>query len=311
MPEQELGGAAILSVGYQTRDGVVNAAARWMRAAGPPLVLVLALQGACGVAIAHHAARLSVLTAALTIVYFVPDGVGRRLVNDYQDYRNGLDGPGNVRPDSALALGLDMRMVGQAGVVAAGVAAAIAIWVALITEPWLLLLGPVFLAVYFLYAGGPRPLGYIALGELMDFIVTGTAPTLLVVFVNARSVSVASVVACVGVGLLFMALMLHNNARDIGKDALAGKRTLPQVISQGTVKALYTACLSGYYLTVLGFGLAARLPWALLPLITLPWTVRLAMRVMRHDLGEQMVSWKWLYYLLVANLCLFVVGCFA
>ena len=297
--------------GHCAQRPATSTIGQWVRAAGPPLVLVLALQGACAVAIAHHAARLSALTATLTMLYFVPDGVGRRLVNDYQDYRNGLDVRRNVRPDSALALGLDMRMVGRVGVAAAAVAAAIAIWVAIITEPWLLFLSPAFLAVYFLYAGGPKPLGYIALGEVMDLIFTGTAPTLLVVYVNARSVSAAAVVASIGVGLLFMALMLHNNARDIDKDRLAGKRTLPQVISPVAVKALYTACLAGYYLTILVFSLKTNLPWALLPLVTLPWSVPLTARIWRRDLGEQMVSWKLLYYLLIANLGLFTLGCIA
>ena len=283
---------------------------KWIKAACPPLTLVLVLQGAYGVVIARHLAGLSVFTAALTIAFFVPDGIARRLINDYQDYAREIDKRSAPRPDSALALGLDMRAVWRVGVAAAALALGIAIWVGATTVPWLLPVLPVFGVIYFCYAGGPAPLGHRALGELLDFVVTGTATTLLVVVVNARSLDWPSVVACAGVGCLFAALMLHNNSRDVAADRLSGKRTLPQFIGAIGARCLYSALLAGYYASVAAYALSKHLGWQLLPFITLPWAVGLVIWFWRSELGHDLAWWPWLARLMMVNLSLFVIGAF-
>ncbi len=283
---------------------------KWIKAACPPLILVLVLQGAYGVVIARHLAGLSVLTAALTIVFFIPDGIARRLINDYQDYVREIDEPSAARPDSALALGLGMRAVWRIGLASAALAFGIAIWVGATTVPWLLPVLPAFVVIYFCYAGGPAPLGHRALGELIDFVVTGTATTLLVVVVNARSLDWPSVIACAGIGCLFAALMLHNNARDVVRDRLSGKRTLPHVIGATATKCLYSVLLTGYYVSVATYALTEHLGWQFLPFITFPWAAGLVVWFWRSELGHDLSWWPWLYRLMMVNLGLFVIGAF-
>jgi 1,4-dihydroxy-2-naphthoate octaprenyltransferase len=283
----------------------------WLKAASPPMTLVLVLQGLYGVAIARHLGGLSVAVTALTILYFVPDGIARRLINDYQDYTNGLDRQSGARPGSALALGLDMRVVWRVAITATVLAASIAACVAVLSIPWLLLLAPILILIYFGYAGGPKPLGHYAVGELLDFLVTGTGTTLLVVVVNARTLDWPSIVACTGVGLLFGALMLHNNSRDVVKDRSAGKRTLPHVIGPGGAKLLYCVAIVGYYATVLGYSVGDGLRWSLLPLLSLPWGLWLVFRFCRSELGDHLIPWVWTFHLMIANLSLFILGAFA
>ena len=282
--------------------------ADWVRAAGPPLVVVLVLQGAYGIAAAHHLGRLSALRVVLSLALFVPDGIGRRLINDYEDYVRGLDKSDRVRPDSALALGLDMRRVRQVGLVAFAVAWICASYLALTTNPWILVLAFIAYLAYFAYAGGPHPLGHMGLGEVLDFGVTGTTVTLLVIWVNAGHLDLAAGMAAAGSGFLFATLMLHNNARDLEKDRTAGKTTLPHLISSGQTKALYATCLSCFYLAIVGFALLTRSPGYLLPLLTAPWAVLLIWTVIRSRLGEALVSWSRVYYLMIANFTLFTMG---
>lgn len=282
--------------------------ADWIRAAGPPLVLVLVLQGAYGVAVAHHLGRLSVLRVALSLALFIPDGIGRRLINDYEDYLRGLDKPDQVRPDSALALGLDMRRVRQVGLVAFAVAWTCASYLAVTTNPWILALAFVAYLAYFAYAGGPRPLGHMGLGEVTDFAVTGATVTLLVIWVNAGHLNLAAGIAAAGSGFLFATLMLHNNARDLEKDRAAGKTTLPHLIGSAPTKAVYISCLSCFYLAIVGFALLTDSPGYLLPLVTAPWAIPLMWTVARSRLGETLVSWSRVYYLMIANFALFTAG---
>ncbi|GGS94506.1 UbiA family prenyltransferase [Streptomyces cinerochromogenes] len=280
----------------------------WLVAAGPPLVLVIVLQGLYAVAAARHVHPLEPWRVALTLFVLVPDCVGRRYVNDYEDYVRGLDKTDRVRPESALAQGLDMRRLRLAGLGCFAVAWAGLTVLAVTTTWWLLLLIALCYLAYFGYAGGPRPLGHRALGELLDFAVTGFGVTLILAWLNAGRVDATLLLAALGPGFLFAALMLHNNARDTEKDAAVGKTTLPHVISPAVTKLLYGGCLTGFYLVdaVLAWRLHA--VGVLLPLLTLPWAAALVAAVARSRIGPSMASWAWLYYLMIADFVLFATG---
>ncbi len=280
----------------------------WIVASGPPLILVIVLQGVYAVSAAHRVGGLTGWRVLLTLAVLVPDCAGRRFVNDYEDHVRGLDQPDRVRPQSALALGLDMRRLRTVGMACFAVA-----WVGLAvlaatTNYWLLPLIASCYAAYFSYAGGARPLGHRAMGELIDFVVTGTAVTLILAWLNVGRVDATIALAALGPGCLFAGLMLHNNARDIDKDRAAGKTTLPQVISPAMTKLVYTCCLFGFYLVVAGLALRLHSAALLLPLLTLPWAAGLVWSVSRSVIGPAMTSWAWLYYLMIADFVLFSAG---
>ncbi len=280
----------------------------WVVAAGPPLVLVIVLQGLYAVAAARHVHQLTGWRVLLTLLVLVPDCVGRRYVNDYEDYVRGLDRPDRVRPESALAQGLDMRRLRTVGLACFALA-----WVGLAvlaaaTNLWLLPLIALCYLGYFGYAGGSRPLGHRALGELLDFVVTGTAVTLILAWLNAGRVSGTLVLAALGPGFLFAALMLHNNARDVEKDRAVGKTTLPQVVPAAVTKTLYGCCLAGFYLVDGALAWRFHSAPVLLPLLTLPWAGFLVLSVGRSRIGPSMISWAWLYHLMIADFVLFSMG---
>jgi 1,4-dihydroxy-2-naphthoate polyprenyltransferase len=281
----------------------------WVGAAGPPLILVIVLQAGYGLVIAGQIGDLSATRVAVTLALFFFDAIGRRLINDYEDHRRGLDTVANVRPDSTLAAGLDMRWVGRVGMTSFAIAWVLAAWLALTIEPWILLLTVACYAAYFLYAGGPRPLGHRGLGEIIDLFVTGFGVTVLVIMANVGFLNTTAAIAALGPGFMFSALMLHNNARDVDKDAAVGKTTLPQLIGLTPTKVVYCLDLAAFYVVVAWF--AARLDDTvlLLPLITLPWAIRMAVMVVRANrLGDTLVSWSGLYLLMIANFGLFVVA---
>lgn len=241
-----------------------------------------------------------------------PAGAGARLrgagVNDYEDYVRGLDHPEGVRPQSSLALGLDMRRLRAVGLGCFAVA-----WVGLAvlaatTDLWLPLLIALCYVGYFGYAGGPRPLGHRAMGELLDFVVTGTAVTLILAWLNVGRADGTLLLAVLGPGFLFAALMLHNNARDTEKDRAALKTTLPQVVESVVPKTLYACCLLGFHLVVAAVAVRLDAPGFLLPLLTLPWATELVVSVARARIGPELISWAWLYYLMIADFVLFSIG---
>lgn len=298
------------SIGTDTAAGSAprSRAWVWFHAAGPPLILVLVLQGAFAVTAVRHQEAGAWWKVALTVVLFVGDGLGRRLVNDFEDHRRGVDRPDRVRPDSSMALGLDMRHVRRVGMAGFAVAWLCVLVLALASEPLLLVVIPLLYAGYFAYAGGRRPLGHRGFGEALDFVVTGTAVTLVVGRMNGATFDATLWCASLACGFLFMTLMLHNNARDLAKDREAGKTTLPHLIPPPAVKVLYVVGLAGCYGCLALAAQAQGAAGPLLPLLTLPWAGYLAVRVCRGPLGTRMIDWSGLYLLMLAIFALFTLG---
>ena len=77
-----------------------------------------------------------------------------------------------------------------------------------------------------LYTGGPKPLGYMGLGDLFVLVFFGPVAVGGTYFVQALQVTPEVIVAGLAPGLLSTAILVVNNLRDIESDALAGKNTL-------------------------------------------------------------------------------------
>jgi 1,4-dihydroxy-2-naphthoate octaprenyltransferase len=106
-------------------------------------------------------------------------------------------------------------------------------------------IGGLALAFGVLYTGGPRPLGYLGLGDLLVFVFFGPVAVAGTYYVQALEWSAAAAVAGLGPGLLSTALLSVNNLRDIAGDGAAGKRTLAVRFGPIFTKAEFTLCVAG------------------------------------------------------------------
>ena len=134
--------------------------------------------------------------------------------------------------------------------------------VAHVGQWWLLLVGVACVAAAWLYTGGPRPYGYIGLGEVFVFVFFGLVPVVGTYYVQALSVSSASIVASVSIGLLACAVLVTNNLRDIPTDRASGKRTLAVRLGDRRTRWLYVGLIVGAAAAT--FVLAALDSWWLL-----------------------------------------------
>ena len=106
---------------------------------------------------------------------------------------------------------------------------------------WLLAVGAASIAAAWLYTGGPRPYGYAGLGEVFVFVFFGLVPVVGTAYVQTLEITVADVVASVGVGLLACAILVTNNLRDIAGDTVAGKITLAVRLGDRRTRTLFAA----------------------------------------------------------------------
>ena len=124
--------------------------------------------------------------------------------------------------------------------------------------PWLLLVGAASFAAGCFYTGGPRPYGYLGLGEVFVFVFFGVVATVGSAFVQIESITAVAVVASIPVGLLATALLVVNNLRDIPTDGPAGKRTLAVRMGDRKTRIFYVVLIVAAFVVLPVFGALGR-----------------------------------------------------
>jgi 1,4-dihydroxy-2-naphthoate octaprenyltransferase len=129
------------------------------------------------------------------------------------------------------------------------------------------------------YTGGPKPYGYLGLGEVMVLACFGFAACAGSAYVQTRHVGGTAWIGCLVVGLPAVAILLCNNIRDIPTDRIAGKRTLAVRIGDRPARVLYALTMIGTLAAVAVIGVHS--PWALIALAAAPLAVR-PVRIVWH-----------------------------
>lgn len=94
-----------------------------------------------------------------------------------------------------------------------------------------------------LYTGGPRPLGYLGLGDLFVLVFFGPVAVAGTYYVQALTVNATVIIAGLAPGLLSVAILAVNNLRDADEDRRTGKRTLAVRFGPGFARGEYIAAV--------------------------------------------------------------------
>ena len=191
--------------------------------------------------------------------------VGVNYANDYSDGVRGTD-DARVGPIRLVAGGLaEPRSVKAAALAAFGVAAIAGLTLALATTWWLIAVGLLAMLAGWGYTGGPKPYGYLGLGELFVFVFFGLVATVGTTYVVIESFPARAWLAGCVAGFLACALLVVNNLRDIPTDRLAGKRTLAVRLGDRRTRWLYVGCLTGAAASIIVIAVVWR-AWAAIAL---------------------------------------------
>jgi 1,4-dihydroxy-2-naphthoate octaprenyltransferase len=193
--------------------------------------------------------------------------IGVNYANDYSDGVRGTD-DSRVGPMRLVATGTaSPGSVKRAALASFGLAAVAGLTLAATTSWWLIAVGLVAIAAAWGYTGGPKPYGYLGLGELFVFVFFGLVATAGTTYVAIEDVPGVTWPAAVAVGLIACALLVINNLRDIPTDAIAGKRTLAVRLGDTLTRWFYVGLVFATFLFVV--VCAADRPWSLLGLVGL------------------------------------------
>ncbi|MEN9802259.1 MAG: hypothetical protein RLZ37_1384 [Actinomycetota bacterium] len=213
--------------------------------------------------------------------------IGVNFANDYSDGVRGTDDE-RVGPQRLVASGLaEPREVKHAAFISFGAATAAGLVLAIVTTPWLILVGVAAIAAGWFYTGGPSPYGYLGLGEVFVFLFFGLVATVGTTYVIIERFPADSWVAGSAVGCWACALLVVNNLRDIPTDTVSGKRTLAVRLGDRSTRIFYGVLIMTAL--VLGALLATRTLWCLLVALAIPFTIRPLRSVMRGAEGRALI----------------------
>ncbi len=250
----------------------MTTAAQWIAGARPRTLGLAVAPVAVGTAAGTLAGPVIWWRAGAALGVALALQVGANYANDYAD---GVRGTDDVRrgPVRLTAAGLaSPGAVRRAAFLSLGIGAAVGAVLAIVVNPWLLLLGAACLAAAWLYTGGPRPYGYSGWGEVAVLACFGFAATVGSTYVQAGSVPAEAWWGALVVGLPAGGVLLANNLRDLETDRVAGKRTLAVRLGAAATRRLFVACVLAAFLSVVPIGL--HYPSAFLALLAVPLAVR-------------------------------------
>jgi 1,4-dihydroxy-2-naphthoate octaprenyltransferase len=214
----------------------------WWSAVRPATLAASVAPVLAGTAIAVHEGGPRLGAGLLALVVGVAMQLGVNFANDYSDFARGADTPRRIGPLRAASSGVvPPDHVRWAAIAAFGVAAVAGLILSLATDWRLLVAGAACLLAGWLYTGGPRPYGYLGLGEVFVFIFFGLVATVGTVYVETLRVTPLAILIGSAMGCIATAILVLNNLRDIDTDAAAGKRTLATRIGRPRTRFLLVA----------------------------------------------------------------------
>jgi 1,4-dihydroxy-2-naphthoate octaprenyltransferase len=264
----------------------------WWSAVRPATLAASVAPVLAGTAIAVHMGGARWWAGAGALVVGLGMQLGVNFANDYSDFVRGADNPTRVGPVRAAASGVVApAQVRLAAFAAFGIAALAGLLLSLAVDWRLLVAGAACLLAGWLYTGGPRPYGYLGLGEVFVFLFFGLVATGGTVYVETGRVTTLTLLTGCSMGFLACAILVLNNLRDVQTDRAAGKRTLATRIGVERTRVLLAALVCAAFVApvvAVALGLAA-VP-ALLVLLAIPFAFVPLRTSFSHQGGPPLVG---------------------
>ena len=223
-----------------TRPEPPGAVAVWILAARPKTLWASISPVVIGIAMAFGDGGFHAPAALVALACSVLIQVATNFANDLFDYQKGADTEARQGPMRVTQAGLVTPGMMKRGIL-------VVLTLTLLGGLYLIwrggwpaaLIGVLSVTAGLLYTGGPRPLGYLGLGDLFVLIFFGPVAVAGTYYVQALTVNATVIVAGLAPGLLSVAILAVNNLRDADEDRRTGKRTLAVRFGPGFTRAEY------------------------------------------------------------------------
>ena len=267
----------------------------WFLETRPQFLTLSIVLAFLGTAVALYDGNIKLWHAVLAGLGLVLTHASVNILNDYFDFRSGIDlatqrtpfsGGSGILPANLLT----PRQVLWLGIGCFVLAVPIGIYfIAVIAQGWQLL--PLLIvAAFFIVLYSPiilkRPWPEWAAGAGL-----GALPILGMYFVQAGAYTWDAAVACIPSAFLVHNLLLLNEFPDVAADKLANRKTVPITIGKKKAAVFYVVVALAVYVWLIVwvavgvfFDVSPKMPvWTLLGLLSFPLTLRAIKGALHHD----------------------------
>ena len=213
---------------------------------------------------------------------------GANLINDYYDFRKGVDKPGAHGSGCALTQGLLSPRRARVCSYLCFLAAFIpGVFLAALRGSVLMFFGFAGFLGGYGYTGRPFGFKYLALGEVLVFLLLGPLLVVSGYFAFSGRLSLSAAYVSLPAGLLAAAILHSNNLRDMRPDREAGINTMALWLGLRGAKTEYYLLLASSFLCIpVMCFLGVVPPAAFLTWLTLPAAVSCALSVRNAEAGQ-------------------------
>ena len=250
--------------------------------------------------------EIGVIEAALLLTACVLMQAAVNTFNDYMDFIKGTDSvQDNLEKEDAVLLyaGVDPRKVRNLAFAFLGTAALIGLFFTVRKGPVPLLIGLVGGMIVLLYSGGPVPISYLPVGELISGFVMGALIPLGIAAAVTGELHPEVLPLCLplvtGIGLI----MMTNNTCDIEKDERAGRRTFPNCIGRERAVLVYRGAVILWMILIVSDGAAVSRTAIIASLAAVAAAYIPVYRFLLHSPLEQSTRVAQMKGILKANIC--------
>jgi 1,4-dihydroxy-2-naphthoate octaprenyltransferase len=197
---------------------------------------------------------------------------GANLVSEYFDYKNQVDKSDTFGSSRVLVEGLlQPKQVLNAGIISFALGFVLGLILVYLRGTDILILGLIGLIGGYFYTAKPFQFKYIALGDLLIFLLFGPLLVLGAYLGLTGEMNYYVLLVSIPVGFLVVAILHANNTRDIKYDRRAQIKTLAMLVGLKGAKIEYYFLIFGAFLSVILLILFKILsPWSLLVFVSLP-----------------------------------------
>lgn len=257
----------------------------WFLETRPPFLLLSVVLVLVGTAVALHEGCFDWLRFVLTLLGLLFAHISVNVLNDYSDYRSGIDFETQKTPFSGgsgiLTDGLlKPESVYKFGAGCLAIALLIGIYLTLISG-WQLL-PPIILGGLITYFYTSH-LTRWPVAELWAGLGMGTLPALGTYFIQTGSYSLEAFAASLPPGFLTANLLLLNEFPDAEADKKGGRRHLVIALGKRRASRVYAALMAATYLCIVA-GVVARLmpPATLIALASIVFAATAVSKAFKH-----------------------------
>ena len=214
-----------------------NSIKAWVLAARPKTLTGAAVPVMIGVSAAYADGYFSFVPALLCLLFALFMQIDANFVNDYFDYKKGLDDEHRLGPKRACAEGWITMSAMKKGIAITTVLSCMTgIPLVFYGGYWLVLVGFACVLFTFLYT---TTLSRMGLGDLLVLVFFGIVPVCLTYYVQTHTFSYVVLLLSLACGLVIDGLLVVNNYRDYDNDKRGGKITLVVMTGKRFAENLY------------------------------------------------------------------------